>query len=74
VVIDKLPDFPYDATPRRDNCERCGLGPEGDLRFVIVRGRARYFGRTLCDMCAEELLETLLQAEPEGGPVLVGTV
>ena len=41
-------------------CERCGAGPEGDLRFVILRGRTRYYGRTLCDTCTEHVLETML--------------
>jgi hypothetical protein len=60
-----LPEFEFDPTPRRDSCERCGAGGEGDLRFVIFRGRTRYFGRTLCETCTEEVLETLLVAEPE---------
>lgn len=63
-MSDLLPDFPYDAAPRLENCERCGADAEDDLRFVIFRGRARYFGRTLCDTCTEEVLETLLLTEP----------
>jgi hypothetical protein len=63
-VKDRLPDFPYDPTPRLDSCERCGGSSTGDLRFVIFRGSARYFGRTLCDSCTEEVLETLLATEP----------
>ena len=62
-----LPDFPFDATPRIDACEKCGAAQEADLRFVIFRGRDRYFGRTLCDTCTEEVLETLLAAEFERG-------
>lgn len=54
-----LPDFPFDASPRTDHCERCGAGPDGDLRFLIVRGRTRYLGRTLCDTCGETVLEQL---------------
>lgn len=58
---EELPDFRFDASPRSDRCEKCGTG--GDLRFLIVRGRDRYFGRTLCDTCAEEVLEALVLAE-----------
>ena len=50
---------------RSSACEKCGVGAAGDLRFVIFRGRTRYFGRTLCDTCTEEVLEALLAAEPE---------
>jgi hypothetical protein len=53
----ELPDFPFDPTPRASTCARCGAGSEGDLRFVILRGRTRYFGRTLCDLCTELVLE-----------------
>lgn len=60
-----LPDFPYDAAPRASNCEKCGADEGGDLRFVIFRGRTRYFGRTFCDLCTEEVLEALLAADPE---------
>lgn len=62
-----LPEFPFDAAPRSDRCEKCGAGSAGDLRFVIVRGRDRYFGRTLCDTCAEEILEGLLLADADPG-------
>ena len=55
-----LPQFDFDASPRADECERCGAGREGDLRFVILRGRTRYYGRTLCDTCTEHVLETML--------------
>jgi hypothetical protein len=58
---DELPDFPFDATPRSDHCAKCGT--DNDLRFLIVRGRDRYLGRTLCDTCAEEVLEALVLAE-----------
>jgi len=64
-MSESLPDFPYDAEPRADACEKCGIGLSGDLRFVIFRGRTRYFGRTLCDTCTEEVLEALLAAEPD---------
>ncbi len=60
-----LPDFEFDARPRVEHCEKCGAGPDGDLRFVIVRGRTRYVGRTLCDTCTEEVLEVLLAADPD---------
>lgn len=55
-----LPQFEFDAAPRTETCERCGVGADGDLRFVILRGRTRYFGRTLCDTCTETVLEVLL--------------
>lgn len=64
-MSDQLPDFPYDAAPQADACEKCGAGGEADLRFVIFRGRTRYFGRTLCDLCTEAVLEALIAAEPE---------
>jgi hypothetical protein len=60
-----LPEFPFDATPRLERCEKCGAGAEGDLRFVIFRGRTRYLGRTLCDTCTEEVLEALLVTEED---------
>jgi hypothetical protein len=55
-----LPEFEFDAAPRAEHCERCGAGPEADLRFVILRGRTRYLGRTLCDTCTEEILEAMV--------------
>ena len=58
-----LPDFPFDPSPRSERCEKCGAERDADLRFVIVRGRDRYFGRTLCDTCSEEVLEGLLIAD-----------
>ena len=58
-MAEELPVFDFDPTPRAETCEKCGGGPDRDLRFVIVRGRTRYLGRTLCDLCAEEVLETL---------------
>jgi len=48
------------AVPVEDHCDRCGAGPEGDLRLVVFRGRVRYAERTLCDDCAETLLELFL--------------
>jgi hypothetical protein len=59
-----LPSFDFDATARTDHCEKCGADESGDLRFVIFRGRTRYLGRTLCDLCTEEVLEALVVAEP----------
>jgi hypothetical protein len=53
----ELPQFEFDPAPRAAVCERCGAGAEGDLRFVILRGRTRYYGRTLCDLCVEAVLE-----------------
>lgn len=56
----ELPDFEFDATPNSSRCARCG--EEGDLRLVILRGRSRYVGATLCDVCAEEALEVVIGA------------
>ena len=60
-----LPEFEYDASPQADRCERCGAGPEADLRFMILRGRDRYTGRTVCDHCAETLLEVMIDDHAE---------
>jgi hypothetical protein len=59
-----LPDFPFDSTARSEHCEKCGAGGDRDLRFVIFRGRTRYLGRTLCELCTEEALEALVTADP----------
>ena len=66
-MSEPLPDFPFDASPRSDHCEKCGAGPQADLRFLVVRGRDRYLGRTLCDNCSEEVLEALLLTDAEPG-------
>jgi hypothetical protein len=50
------------ATPVSSQCERCGAGPESDLRLVVFRGRDRYAECTVCDTCAEELFELFLAA------------
>ncbi len=60
---EELPPFDFDASPRSEACEKCGAGADGDLRFVVLRGRTRYLGRTLCDLCTEEVLELFLVAE-----------
>jgi hypothetical protein len=65
AVSDSLPEFPFDASPRTDRCERCAAGQDHDLRFMIVRGRTRYLGRTLCDTCAEEVLEAMISADSD---------
>lgn len=58
---DALPQFEFDPTPRTSECQRCGTdGAECELRFVIVRGRTRYVGRTVCEVCAETTLEALV--------------
>jgi hypothetical protein len=62
--MEPLEQVEFDAAPRCEWCERCGRGADGDLRFVVLRGRARSAGRTLCDLCAEEVLETMLATEP----------
>ena len=58
-----LPEFEYDPAPRAGACERCGAGEEADLRFVIFRGRTRYYGRTLCDLCTEAVLEVFTEGD-----------
>jgi hypothetical protein len=63
--MDDLPPFDFDASPRADSCERCGAGLEGDLRFVVLRGRDRYVGRTVCDLCAESLLEAMIDTSAQ---------
>lgn len=63
-----LPEFEFDASPRDERCAKCGAGAEADLRFVIVRGRTRYLGRTLCDTCTEEVLEAMVDADPDADP------
>lgn len=68
-MSDALPDFPFDAAPRSDRCEKCGADADHDLRFLIVRGRDRYLGRTLCDTCAEEVLEALLLTDTGQEPI-----
>jgi hypothetical protein len=60
-----LPVFEYDASPRAERCDRCGAGADGDLRFMILRGRDRYIGRTVCDHCAESLYEVMLDNTTE---------
>jgi len=49
-----------DHTPTKDRCERCGAGPEADLRRVIFKGRDRFAERTLCDLCSEEAFEAFI--------------
>ena len=63
--MESLPDFDFDPKPRAERCERCGAGGEADLRFVILRGRTRYVGRTLCDLCTEEVLEVMLSDDAQ---------
>lgn len=46
------------ATPIEHACDRCGSA--SDLRLVVFRGRDRYAERTVCDDCAEALLELFL--------------
>jgi uncharacterized protein YjbI with pentapeptide repeats len=62
VTNQDLPRFDFDASPRTERCQRCGSAADdgADLRFVILRGRDRYVGRTLCDVCVEEALEVVV--------------
>lgn len=63
--MSELPEFDFDPAPQSDICEKCGAGAEGDLRYVILRGRTRYVGRTLCDNCTEEVLEAMVASDPD---------
>jgi superfamily II helicase len=50
------------AGPKEPVCDRCGIGGEGDLRVLRLVGRVRYAERTVCDGCAEELLEAFVDS------------
>ena len=49
-------------------------GHDGDLRFVIFRGRTRYVGRTLCDHCTEEVLEAMVEPGEEPSAIVLASV
>jgi hypothetical protein len=68
VTDQDLPRFDFDASPRTERCQRCGAAADdgADLRFVVLRGRDRYVGRTLCDVCAEEVLEAVVADYADG--------
>jgi hypothetical protein len=49
------------AAPQADDCERCGAtADEEDLRLIVLRGRVGAAERTLCEPCAETMLELFL--------------
>jgi hypothetical protein len=50
----QAPRGDFDPSPRAGRCQRCGIGQEGELRFVILRGRTRHVGRTLEAMVSSE--------------------
>jgi heme-degrading monooxygenase HmoA len=56
------------AKPKDVRCDRCGVGSEGDLRLLVFRGKTRYAERTVCDECAEELLEMFLDTPAAAQP------
>jgi len=60
IVRETRADEAAQAQPRDGHCDRCGVGREGDLRQLVFRGKTRYAERTVCDECAEELLELFL--------------
>jgi heme-degrading monooxygenase HmoA len=60
TVRETRPHEAAQAQPRDSRCDRCGIGREGDLRQLVFRGKTRYAERTVCDECAEELLELFL--------------
>ena len=53
----------FDASPRSAWCERCGAGSERDLQLLVLRAQSAHLSRTLCDLCAEELFEAMLDTE-----------
>jgi hypothetical protein len=63
IVRPTTPDEARAAAPKETRCDRCGS--EQDLRLVILRGRVRYVERTVCDPCAEELLEAFIEGPIE---------
>lgn len=75
IVRETTPDEAAQAEPRDVRCDRCGAGREHDLRRLVFRGKTRYAERTVCDHCAEELLElfldTPLAAQPPAPVVRV---
>ena len=49
------------AEPRATECGRCGASDdEADLRLIVLRGRRGAAERTLCEPCAETILELFL--------------
>lgn len=60
IVRETRPEEAAQAEPRDGRCDRCGVGREGDLRQLVFRGKTRFAERTVCDECAEELLELFL--------------
>ena len=61
---DATPEETALAAPKADACDRCG--GSDDLRLVVFRGRIRYAERTVCDECAETLLEAFIDTETDG--------
>jgi hypothetical protein len=61
LVREATPEEAALAEPKAGGCERCGAGPEHDLRLVVFRGRDRYAEATVCDQCAETLLEHVIE-------------
>jgi len=72
-VRQTTPEEAKAAEPRDVRCDRCGVGREGDLRQLVFRGKTRYAERTVCDICAEELLELFIDA-PSGAQLAVPIV
>jgi superfamily II helicase len=63
LVRDATPDEASRAAPKEDACDRCGS--TNDLRLLVFQGRARYVERTVCDECAETLLESFIDTATE---------
>src|SRR5919197_1045722 len=68
IVRETRPDEAAQAQPRDVRCDRCAVGREGDLRQLVFRGKTRYAERTVCDECAEELLELFLDTPVAAHP------
>jgi hypothetical protein len=53
----------FDASPRSAWCERCGAGNGADLQRLVLQARSERLSRTFCELCAEELLEAMLETD-----------
>jgi hypothetical protein len=65
LIRETTPEEAQLAAPTENRCDRCGAGPDADLRLIVFRGRVRYVERTVCDACAETLLEHFLDTATE---------
>lgn len=63
LVRDTTPEEAAQAAPEGSVCDRCGSA--SDLRRLVFQGRVRYAERTVCDACAETLLEWFIDTGSE---------